>query len=256
MDSTAIRARQLISCGVNQHADPINTIDPSGYFSLGGMMSGVGNMAINASMAYMRMEVGDMIATALLSPIINSVVSQMGISELNLPSGNMLLTSVVTGLATTCVATKGKRCYIKKLPLLSTGMSLPGHSAHILAAITGNGNTLNGTGIPLAIILIKRSTEHSRTWLRSNPTCKAKPAGFACDEYPYAKTWNGGKANYERDKVSLKPVPSRESSAQGGTLRSFYRRNNINSRDLYLNIAIPILPTFSIDKNGKLYFYK
>ena len=219
-------------------------------------MSAIGNMAINATIAYARFEIASLITNAILSPIMSAITSSVGsYDRVNLPRGNSYFSGLITTLAAMCAVTKGKRCYIKGLPLMSTGFENPFTSSHIFMATMGSGNTISGVGYAMPIVLLRKSPPYkNRSWLFKTSTCaRATGSGLVCDEYPYASTWNGGEGNYLRDNVSLMLVPSREGSSQGGKLSKFYGKASVPPNAPFINIAIPALPSFYIDKKGKLH---
>ena len=149
------------------NADPVNHIDPSGNFPLGGMMSGIGNMASMMAMSWIRMEVADMFSSALLSPIIEALVPKQGAS-LVMPKGNLYMNILFEGLATHCMASK-RKCYIRKVPLVSHGIELVGHAMHIWASLHGFGNTLSGAGYTSSFLV--RGARHERRWYNKYYPC-------------------------------------------------------------------------------------
>lgn len=68
-------------------------------------------------------------------------------------------------------------------------------------------------------------TGHSRAWLRTSlagaacgPGKTGGTTGKDCDEYPFASSIEGGKANYEKGMVALKAVDSNHNQAAGRLL--------------------------------------
>nr|WP_314550905.1 RHS repeat-associated core domain-containing protein [uncultured Ottowia sp.] len=231
------------------NADPVNHIDPSGNFSLGGMMSGIGNMASMMAMSWVRMEVADMFSSALLSPIIEALVPKQGAS-LVMPKGNLYMNILFEGLATHCMASK-RKCYIRKVPLVSHGIELVGHAMHIWASLHGFGNTLSGAGYTSSF-LVRGATNHKRGWYNKYYPCNRGVKGdkLSCDEYPFASTLNGGHANYLNDSVSLQLLPQHESDRQRELLGKFYSRANISAGKPFISVANPLVPSYFIDKHG------
>ncbi|GHU23659.1 hypothetical protein FACS189497_09610 [Betaproteobacteria bacterium] len=239
------------------NSDPVNNIDPSGRFTLGGMMSGIGSMAQMTAMSTIRMELSGRIADALLSPLVDSVigaVSAAGTMENRVVYGNAGFSQLLSALAMQCAVTK--RCFLKKVPVLVNGFNSPMTSTHIMDALNGNGDTLSGSPMPLPFVLLKgqKRDDVNPSVRGASRQCKGKPNGFDCDEYPYASSMNGGNAMYHLDGVSLRAVPSSDNRRQGGKLGRFYTANNLTYGKPYINLAMPWMPTFFIDKNGKVHY--
>ena len=237
------------------NGDPVNFVDPSGYFGLGGMMSA----GMNISISYARFEIASMITNALLSPIIDAIVSK-GLPALDGYRGNSYMAGLLTGLASICYVGKNK-CYIKGVSVFSNGFNTPYTTMHIMDALYGNGDTISGvSGNALTFLLIKGKTAERndvpQNMRSKSPMCNGrtgKGTGYDCDEYPYASTLNGGKIAYENDMVSLRPIPLSDNRKQGGLLGSFYKKAGIGMGEVFINLAMPGLPTFYIDKKGKVH---
>ena len=157
-------------------------------------MSGIGNMASMMAMSWIRMEVADMFSSALLSPIIEALVPKQGAS-LVMPKGSLYMNILFEGLATHCMESK-RKCYIRKVPLVSHGIELVGHAMHIWASLHGFGNTLSGAGYTSSFLV--RGANHKRGWYNKYYPCNRGVKGdkLSCDEYPFASTLNGGHANH------------------------------------------------------------
>jgi hypothetical protein len=149
--------------------------------------------------------------------------------------------------------------------VLYGGRDLEEHASHIFAAQTGYGFTRSRRDtstnhlplfdapahVPIDSLLTKRSGEWNRTWLgRRIPTNSPEIAhyqsinpnvDYARDEYPFATTVNGGRRNYDEDKVSLKIVSNSESGRQGYLMREFY-----NDPGVLLTDGDPILGAFGV----------
>jgi hypothetical protein len=82
--------------------------------------------------------------------------------------------------------------------------------------------------------------------------------GVVCDEYPFYSTEQGGQANYNLGRVSLKFVPQRESIPQGNlmslsNLRLAGVRANDPFQKWYGVVAIPGMPiSFWRDRQGNI----
>ena len=211
-------------------------------------MSGIGNMASMMAMSWIRMEVADMFSSALLLPIIEALVPKQGAS-LVMPKGNLYMNILFEGLATHCMASK-RKCYIRKVPLVSHGIELVGHAMHIWASLHGFGNTLSGAGYTSSFLI--RGAGHKSGWYNKYYPCNRGVKGdkLSCDEYPFASTLNGGHANYLNDSVSLQLLPQHESNRQGELLGKFYSRANISVGKPFISVANPLVPSYFIDKHG------
>ena len=231
------------------NADPVNHVDPSGNMSLAGTMSGISGMAQMAAMSFIRMEIADMVSNALLSPIIQGVTPF--IANANAPIlGNAGVSSFLSGLALQCAISN--KCYLKKVPVLVNGVQSFDVSMHILDSLMGNGDTIDGIPRPLPFILIKGPRRAVSTKLMNESwQCGGKRSlAFQCDEYPYAATFMGGNVLYLMGNVSLRIVSGADNSRHGNRLRRFYEGAGVKDGGIYINLALPILPTFYIDRKG------
>jgi hypothetical protein len=62
------------------------------------------------------------------------------------------------------------------------------------------------------------------------PRSRKRPAGKSCDEYPFAKTWQGASRTKQPD-WGWAWVPTSEQNSQGGLLSAFYADNRILNND-------------------------
>ena len=103
------------------NADPVNTVDPSGNFGLGGMMSAGMNISVSS---IARFAVHEMIVDRLAGKIVEGMISSVIKGGTLMPSGNPGLNGFIQALATQCSFTK-KNCLVgNKIPVLSTGALL------------------------------------------------------------------------------------------------------------------------------------
>ena len=239
------------------NADPVNNTDPSGNMSLGELGAGLNIQGILSSIANVaRMQAYDMISDALLSPIVDAVVGSFmkNGNVMNVSYGNAGFSQILTVLSYQCLMTK--KCLFKKVPVLVNGWSSPFTSLHIQDALEGSGSTIGDTPYPLSFVLIKNSKRAAvkTSIFKKSAQCGRRPAGYDCDEYPYASTFNGGTLMYTLGGVSLRAVPSSDNRAQGGKLGDFYRKNSVTVGKPFINLAMPYGPTFYINKRGKVGF--
>jgi hypothetical protein len=102
---------------------------------------------------------------------------------------------------------------------------LPEHQEHIASAFWFTPS-----------ILHKKDKENNRYWLKkAMPNCSE-----ARDEYPYAKTYEGGKKNYDKGRVSLQCVSISESGRQGAFIKAFYNDSPTPLYDGDTFIVIPM----------------
>lgn len=59
-----------------------------------------------------------------------------------------------------------------------------------------------------------------------------RPAGHSCDEYPFAKTYQGASRTRQPD-WGWAWVPAREQNAQGGYISSFYASQRVLDKDKF-----------------------
>ncbi len=226
------------------NADPVNTVDPSGNFGLGGMMSAGMNISVSS---IARFAVHEMIVDRLAGKIVEGMISSVIKGGTLMPSGNPGLNGFIQALATQCSFTK-KNCLVgNKIPVLSTGMELPMHSMHIAASQYGFGNTSSGVGVTSSV-LVRGQGSGGRTWYKKMHPCMLGKVGdkLTCDEYPFFSTMNGGLANYNNDTVSLQLLPGWESSRQGGLMSSFYSNAKVTAGKPYFSIGNTLLPSYYI----------
>ena len=226
------------------NADPVNTVDPSGNFGLGGMMSAGMNISISS---IARFAVHEMIVDRLAGKIVEGMISSVIKGGTLMPSGNPGLNGFIQALATQCSFTK-KNCLVgNKIPVLSTGMELPMHSMHIAASQYGFGNTSSGVGVTSSV-LVRGQGSGGRAWYKKMHPCMLGKVGdkLTCDEYPFFSTMNGGLANYNNDTVSLQLLPGWESSRQGGLMSSFYSNAKVTAGKPYFSIGNTLLPSYYI----------
>ena len=213
------------------NSDPVNNIDPTGNFTMAGMISA----GLNISISYARMSALDMISGRLLGGIIDGVLK----SSANLksggvmPGGNIGLNGFLQALITQCSYTK-KNCLVgNKIPVLSTGFDLPLHSMHITASQYGYGNTSSEFGVT-STILLRGPSKASRSWLKKSGPCargvRISGDNLACDEYPFSSTLNSGEKNYLNNTVSLALLPIQESNRQRDVMKNFYQATKLNGK--------------------------
>lgn len=63
----------------------------------------------------------------------------------------------------------------------------------------------------------------SSTSYKSDLVRQWRVEGLSCDEYPFASTEEGGRGLLPDREPSIRAVPRRANSSQGGTLRGCYR---------------------------------
>ena len=153
---------------------------------------------------------------------------------------------------------------------------LDDHSEHIYSAQIGLGNTINrideGFSSSIDAFLSKRVGRwQPDQWYNSTPYCNNEARGNyldlysripACDEYPFASTWQGGPVNYGYGEVSLKLVSQIESRLQGKLMGQFYSSTGVIANDPILSwfgvITMPYtqVNSFWITRNGDFGSYR
>jgi RHS repeat-associated protein len=231
-------------------SDPVNARDPSGLMSLPETsytarahvslsMSNVSTAAVNTA----RVAVNDALWAGGASAGVASAARVAGLG-------------ILTSLALT--ADSQRRDRLIGIPLIVFGLGFPEHSQHIRDAQTGEGSNFR----PITFAL-NRSPEWSRSWLRMTPECndaaRARAgAGKACDEYPFARSRQGGPVNYVAWGVSLRFVDSAESSATGRFLSRFYdvagiSRDGFSRHSRFLVLGVPGNVSFFTDRTGNVH---
>jgi len=121
--------------------------------------------------------------------------------------------------------------------------NLPEHQQHIFDSMIG----LGSSRYPTSAVLNKKDGERNDKFL----DCALPTATGLCrDEYPYNSTYQGGEANYNAGKVSVRYVSRRESSRQGNFIKRFYNEVPLNDKDTFLVIPIGSATGF-FNKSGQ-----
>jgi Deoxyribonuclease NucA/NucB len=81
-----------------------------------------------------------------------------------------------------------------------------------------------GSGRPLHRNTGPQEADNNRSI--SCPESVPRPAGYQCDEYPFASSFEGGAAMSPPNRISAW-VPATENNTQGQKLRNFYRTNRL-----------------------------
>ena len=209
--------------------DPVGRLDPTGMFTLSDL---VGSMNIRGTL---------------------NTIGQVNFRNFakNAVTGTMRTARALLNEAKVCFRTP-RKCQLK-VPVLIVGMETPETSQHIQDAILNENSATNIVHSPFW--LTRKSPPHSRYWLRSNTNCAGRVRGVtSCDEYPFASTEEGGSGNQLR--VSLRLVPVREQSLQGGLLSAFYTAcristtrtssNPIHDKRTFLVVPTPQSPGFPL----------
>jgi RHS repeat-associated protein len=229
-------------------AEPINLIDPHGYFSMGEMGVSMNVMGTLSTQSIARFAIEEMISRALLEPLIGAAISSVSNSR-NISFGNAGGAALLTAFAAQCRLSK--RCFFRKIPVLVNGIQSPMTSMHIFDSLMGNGDTIDGVPRPLPFVLI-RGPRRAVSATHMAAVCgRPRPTGMQCDEYPYATTLMGGTAAYLLGQVSLRNVPGLDNGAHGNRLGRFYGGAGVGNGEVFINLSIPFAPTFYIDKHGR-----
>lgn len=179
------------------HANPVNNVDPTGMFSMAMSMSisiSISIPTITISSALIVKVTVTVAATAIAACAVNAAVS--AVSSIG----------------------SGGRCDVTKFNTFYAGGDTPKTTEHIRDAIA--------FGKPP--ILHYETPGHSRNWLDRDPRCppaSRSRSGDWCDEYPFAKTKEGGPG------ASLRLVPGAEQSWQGSMFSAFIRACKLKSHD-------------------------
>ncbi len=208
----------------------MNHIDPSGNFSLGGMMSGLGGLArisISATVNIGRRYIGKAIATSL---VVSKRVSATLKREVN-----------------NC-RKDAKKC---KLPnFVAIGSNHKEAKDHISDTQQGRGSN----GIPTSpLVTYKKGANQDRSWLRYKAECKGNVysiSGKSCDEWPFATTKNGGQRGYNSKQVSLRLIDHGDNTGSGRIWLGAVRKGKNGAKYL----IIPYGPVSFYWSSGKLGF--
>ena len=217
------------------NVDPALMTDPSGNFATMGEL-----------MASMSNAFGSSLSTAVLRQSLKKVITA---SIAHAPQ------HYVKSMLKKCFR-KPKECD-SPVAILVTGQPLANTAAHIEHA---QGINPRGIFMGRAPYILHRALPHNRSWLKSTGECRrpgvGRAAGLDCDEYPFASTVEGGRANYYRGRVSLKGILSTESPGQGGLISAFYSRCKIPrtaSRNpslidpsTFVSLGLPSIPSFFV----------
>jgi RHS repeat-associated protein len=175
------------------HADPANSLDPSGHATL-----------------------ADLGVSVNIQGVL-STIGQVGLRQFvrQAISATMRVARIALHEAKNCFRNP-RKCKLT-VPILVVGSETTQTAQHILDAQLGAGSNV----INSPFWLTRRYPPHSRSWIRTTGACVGRIRGVtSCDEYPFASTEEGGAGN--RARVSLRPVPVLEQATQGGLLSVFY----------------------------------
>ncbi len=209
------------------NGDPINFTDPSGHFAftLTGISAGqsiMNGLAVVAVYITARVVLDRLVDVLFYSPIAEELVEQ---------------------------AIEGQRNKLN-FKWISYGQHIPEHTDHIGAALKGRGSSLPGghPGYLRATSQLNKKDKGLVTRSFLNALCgKPRPAGKACDEYPFASSFQGGYQAWLEGKISLKLLSDSESKRQGNFMYWLYRYNNMTDYphpdSAYSVFAIPHLPS-------------
>jgi hypothetical protein len=118
-------------------------------------------------------------------------------------------------------------------PTLTSMASLPAIAANI-ARIQKAGPHHYGDqalgGLPLTRTTSTKVENANRS--TACPASRKRPRGKSCDEYPFAKTWQGASKTTPPD-WGWAWVPVSEQNSQGGLLGAFYAANRILNNDAF-----------------------
>ena len=219
------------------NADPANGLDPSGYFTLGEIS---------------------------VAQDIQGVMRTVGVNGLRQIARRTVTAARLYGRG---LIEEMKKCVRQPskcdmpIAVLNTGLPIADTSRHIDEAQGVNLGIGRFSG--RAAVILHRTKPHSRSWLRRSTECRrpnsGRAVGLDCDEYPFASTLEGGRANYQLGRVSLRPVPAWESPLQGALLSQFYSRCKIpqtaaprgpfwSDPSAFVSIAAADLPSFFVCK--------
>jgi RHS repeat-associated protein len=203
------------------HGNPVNAIDPSGLFLED---SGA---AINIS--------------SILSTFTYSL-PYVAATAVGLSSGRSrqerLMLPVAIAITRECALTNDPDCRSGLPIVVYAAGNLEDHAVHINDAQKGFGNVRIQEQRSLLPAVLSRGLPQRTNppWYNNTQYCEESARGdyentffqqSACDEYPLDSTNEGGLANYNLNRVSLKLVDLRESNRQGMLMRSFYRGANV-----------------------------
>jgi hypothetical protein len=155
------------------------------------------------------------------------------------------------------------------VPIVFWGNDVNEITEHQFKAVTGSGYTVNnqsgaiGQSIPISPALHRYGAGHSRTWMYDEPqsTGRSKVHRLDTDEFPYAKTVEGGKKNYQMGLVSLHVLNASQNRSNGSRLQKFWDNPTVNvakyednpARSLFLNVpVIGLGMSFGLDRNSNI----
>ncbi len=183
------------------HNSPLNGVDPSGYMTLVETQKVQETQAQMLSLAYPRF--------ASQFPKFFQRLANLG-------------TQAIRHQIKKCVSKNGRGCLLPNL--LVVGEDFPESQLHIFDAQTNGGSQLR----PISpVVSYKPGANSSRSWLTSakwvgsdGPCLGGRKKGRVgatqdCDEWPFATTYQGGKRNYKRGRVSQRPIESWDNQGSG-----------------------------------------
>jgi RHS repeat-associated protein len=245
------------------HGNPVNSIDPTGLFTMTESSAGFSISSIfsamNVALPYVRAA-----APFARAAAIGVGVAAVGVSAYSQKDIIKLAMSYIAVKACNLFGSSNCRTFI---PIVFYGNNfgvdnqgrlnrLEETTQHVYESIVFESR---------APIVSQRIPAHDRTWLAGTTECNSTARSIAmsilnrnetprdrfsvtCDEYPFASTEQGGAANYSRGGVSLKFVPGWETTPQANLMsRAKLRAAGVDANDpfekWYGVIAIPGMRT-------------
>jgi len=223
-------------------------VDPSGYMS---MMRMSASIAISGTLSSIRTIGSSAIMRGAISRTAGSLARDIAKGAKRGGSRIISTTQMYYMLTIAKLYSRfGDRTRDDRTPIQVYGSNnLPEHQDHIFDSMIGMGSN----GRPTASVLTKRASisKNARNFLRNKSACgRALRGSQACDEYPYATTLQGGKANFDLGNVSVRLVDAGESIKQGELVKKSYNNSPINTGDNFMVIPIGGISGY-FDKNWK-----
>lgn len=230
------------------NANPIMNIDPTGNFSLGGMMSGLNGFATLSSMSYRTVSIGRTVLGAVTGPIISSTATS------HVSSGALASLIAVTAV-NYCINNDSCK---SKVPILIYGYNHKELTKHIFDAQLGAGS--NSSPAPSMLTYNPSAT---RKWMKTvsrgvysvGGECYGSNRSKHCDEYPFNKSHEGGGLNYDRGMVSLRLINGSHNSGGGGVFGRMVQQDGTANHDKFLVFASNVIPkSLYLTRKGKVGF--
>ncbi|NJK63447.1 MAG: hypothetical protein HC921_12865 [Synechococcaceae cyanobacterium SM2_3_1] len=228
-------------------ANPVNKVDPKGLFgALPSPATVAANQVAAATLHQAILATAYAIVFAQFQTLEGAKLVPLSVIQADQRFANIARKPISIGAINTLLTESyslerevasspfGLKTRYRSIPVLVWGIEYGKTFSHTLLALLGMGNTKDGGKAPPLLLRISPEWERgSPPWYSKFAPCDQSIPGdkLSCDEYPYASSLQGGKLNYQVNRVSISLVPEKEQSHQGANLKASLNKALVVSND-------------------------